>query len=302
MAWIKRNLLFVVVSVVALGALGFAGYYNYTRYQANAQEVAKLNEKYTELKRLYDQKPNPGNAKVDNIALAHDQEQQIRDLLAKTAGSFTPILPIPASTNVGSEDFAAALRQTVDEMQRDAASASVILPAKYNFSFEAQRSLMIFDPTSLNALAVQLGEVKAICDIINAAKVNSLNAIRREPVSADDAKGSQTDYISQSSVSNELAVISPYEVTFQCFTPELAAVLSGFASSPQGIIVKSFDAGPVSQTPEAGAAGGGFGQAGFPSATPVVQRTAAGGLQTVIDEKQLRVTMQLEVVKLVAKK
>jgi hypothetical protein len=300
MAWIKRNLLFVIVSVVALGALGFAGYYNYARYQANAVQVQKLNEKYQELERLYSLKPNPGNAKVDNISTAHDQERQIRELLGKVAGKFEPIAAIPVSTNVTSEDFASALRQTVDQMQRDAANASVIIPKDYNFSFGAERSLMIFDQAGLSALAVQLGEVNAICQVINQAKVNALNSVQRERVSADDANGPATDYLGEASTVNDLATMTPYEVTFQCFTPELAAVLSGFSNSSHGIIVKAFDVQPFSQAPESGQnPGGGPGAA---PAWPLSPHAPAGALQTVIDEKQLRVTMELEVVKLQPKK
>ena len=77
---------------------------------------------------------------------------------------------------------------------------------------------------------MQLAEVKAICTVLFQAKINSLDNIRRERVSEDDLKGPQTDYLPEKSVTNELAVLSPYEVTFRCFSSELAAVLAGFAS------------------------------------------------------------------------
>ena len=75
---------------------------------------------------------------------------------------------------------------------------------------------------------MQLGEVKGICEVLFEAKVNSLDNLRRERVSADDSKGPQTDYLGEKSVTNELAVLTPYEVTFRCFSSELAAVLAGF--------------------------------------------------------------------------
>ena len=52
-----------------------------------------------------------------------------------------------------------------------------------------------FAPGSLGALAQQLGEVKALCEILFAAKINSLDGIRRVPVSPDDAGGTQADYL-----------------------------------------------------------------------------------------------------------
>ena len=120
-------------------------------------------------------------------------------------------------------------------MQRDATKASVALPPKdsdgqtYSFSFAAQRESLAYAPGSLEPLSVQLAEVKAICAVLFQAKVNSLDNIRRERVSEDDLKGPQTDYLPEKSVTNELAVLSPYEVTFRCFSSELAAVLAGFA-------------------------------------------------------------------------
>ena len=51
-----------------------------------------------------------------------------------------------------------------------------------------------FAPGSLHPLAVQLGEVKTISEILFAARVNSLDGIQRNRVSDDDTAGPQTDY------------------------------------------------------------------------------------------------------------
>jgi hypothetical protein len=197
---------------------------------------------------------------------------------------------------------------------------------------------------------VQLGEVRAICDILFKAKVNSLDNIRRERVGTDDSAGQLTDYLDKKSVTNELAVVSPYEVTFRCFTPELGAVLSGFANSSSGLVIKGInveaapqpvveeqpqqpvfapvyvtpavpDAGSESRSAASAAAafqqrygisrGGGAGRgAGRYNPPPQPQQTYAapaaagpttqskGGLQTVLNEKQLKVTLTISVVKL----
>jgi hypothetical protein len=97
-----------------------------------------------------------------------------------------------------------------------------------------------FDPRGLEPLSTQLGEVKAICDVLFQARINALDALRRERVSADDTSGPATDYLGENSTTNGLAIMTPYEMTFRCFSPELAAVLAGFASSPNGLIVKRF--------------------------------------------------------------
>ena len=55
-------------------------------------------------------------------------------------------------------------------MQHEAETASVTLPPRYGFSFEAQRVLVKFDPGGLGLLAQQLGEVKTISEILFAAR------------------------------------------------------------------------------------------------------------------------------------
>ena len=54
---------------------------------------------------------------------------------------------------------------------------------------KVQRSLVKFETGSLGALAEQLGEVKAMAEILFAARVNSLDGIQRVRVSEDDATG-----------------------------------------------------------------------------------------------------------------
>lgn len=394
MDWVKRNLYFVIGSAVALVLMGLAGFYMYSGWKQKNEVFAKLSEQYAELKRLYDLDPNPGSEKVNNIKAARDQQEQLRTFIRDASARFAPVprIPDPEGTNrVTSEDFTTQLRRTLDQLQRDAANSSVAIPtnpAKYSFSFEAQKSLMTFAPGSLDKLAVQLGEVKAICEILFAAKINSLDGIRRERVSNDDYKSppaSPADYLNEKSVTNDLAIITPYEVTFRCFSSELGKVFNGFHASPHCLLVKTVDVEPAPGgpgvfdqtfpgeppsfqpmgemppsvmlqrryglggegggaaeafarrygTPGGGRGGGpegrygrpgaggiqyrgpGAGQYGTPTPNPAYPQPyaqpavppvaqpgappARGGLQTVLNEKPLRVTMMIHVVKLLPK-
>ena len=347
MAWIKRNLGFLIGSIVALALMGMAGWYLYSKWQLNNEILDKLNEQYAKLQRLNGQNPHPGSDKVDNIKAAKEQQQQLREFIGKTGPYFQRIPPIPDLPKVTDRDFSAALSRAIYRMQHDATNASVALPPKnYSFSFEAQMSRVNFAPGSLGPLSVQLGEVKAISDILIRAKINSLDNLRRERVSPDDSTGPQSDYLTEKSVTNQMAVISPYELTFRCFSPELASVLAGFGSSPLGLLVKSINvelapataattetatptiaaepmrAAPVQpiRAPEAeadafrrryGLGGGGRegGPAPIPAPAPYVPApqgssapAAKGGLPTVLDERQLKVTLMLNIVKLIPAK
>src|SRR5258708_8039651 len=98
MAWIKRNLYFLIGGFVALALMGLAGWYLYSNNELNNQMLDKLNEQYTILKTLNDQNPHPGiPPKSDNISLAKEQQQQLRDMIHKTRKFFhrIPTLPDP---------------------------------------------------------------------------------------------------------------------------------------------------------------------------------------------------------------
>jgi hypothetical protein len=347
MAWIKRNLIFVIVSVLAVGLMGLAGWYLYSKWSLNNSILVDLNEQYTKLKDLNDKKPNPGEpGKVDNVKAAKEQQDELRKYIGRTRAYLQRIPRIPDLPKVTNQDFSSALSLTIDLMQHAASNSSVTLPAsQYKFSFQAEASRVSFNQAGLNPLSVQLGEVKVICDVLFDAKVNSLDGVRRERVSDDDANGPETDYLDQKSVTNALAILTPYEVTFRGFSAELATVLAGYAASPYGLVVKTINVepAPAVTTEEVTAAaaappmtanyvpprpmaptpppmsaeqmyaqryGGGPGGMPFrrpppPQVQPVAPVATAsaprkGGLPTVLDEKQLKITLFIEVVKLLA--
>ena len=361
MSWIKRNLYFFIGSLVALILMGLAGYFLYSKWKLNNEILVSLNSDYEELKRLNNKSPHPGSGDVNNIKLAQQQRDQVRDFMKKVRASFQPIAHIPDLPKVNDHDFSVALSRSIAELQRDATNSSVALPQNYSFSFEAQKARISFASNSLDRLSVQLGEVKTIAEVLFRAKINSLDNLRRERVSADDSNGPQTDYLNEKSITNELAILTPYEVTFRCFSSELASVLSDFAAEPCGIIIKTLNVdlapAPPPQEPSAqpfnpmaymqpnqpgmsaeaedaiaranaaasfarryGTRGGGGGASsaelggialreGVPSrpnypAPPVLAgpQASKGGLPIALDEKQLKLTVNLLLIKLLPPK
>jgi hypothetical protein len=312
MGWLKRNLFFAIGGIVALGLLGAAGVYDFESYSNNQAAFAKLNEVYNNLKDLAKKKPAPGDSHVDNIAAANDQRKQLEDWIHQAHEHFQPVAPIPppASGPLSSESFAGALHRTVAQLQHEADAANVTLPPQFSFSFSADRDRLTFAPGSLEPLAVQLGEVQAVSKILFGARVNALDSVQRFRVSPDDLNGPQTDYLDDPPDTNNLAVLVPYQVTFRAFGPEIAQVLQGFAASPHAFIVKNINVQPAggaepsaqmqpfqpvptyAQTP------------GYPPPSmtpPPAGPPGRGGLQTVLNEQLLRVTLEVDLVKLTAK-
>jgi hypothetical protein len=299
MVWIKRNKFFVVCCVLALGMLGAAGFYDYKSWSRNDAAFSSLNEIYGKLKELTSKKPSPGSGKINNIEIAREQERQVTAWIRQTEKYFQPIARIPDGNSGASraKEFGDALSQTIAQLQHDAVGANVTLPPDFGFSFTAERNRLTFAPGSLDPLAVQLGEVKAISEILFAARVNSLDGVQRAGVSDDDTTGPQSDYISEVSQTNNLAVLAPYQITFRSFSPEIAGVLAGFENSPHGFIVKGINVQRADATTDA--SGAPAAPMTAPPETPASAMSAGrGGLQTVLAEQLLRVTIEVEIVKL----
>ena len=256
MSWIKRNLYFFIGSLVALGLMGGGGFYLYTQITNEAKVTQDIEAQYAELRRLAQQNPHPGyKGKIDNVEAARDQEKVLRAFIAKTGTHFKRPTPIPDSAKVGGAEFATQLPNVIAELTHEATNASVGIPEGYYFSFEAQKRLVTFDPASLNKLAVSLGEIKALSEILFDAKINYLEAIKREVISPTNDVN-MGDYISLNTTSNTLGELTPYEIDFRGFSAELAAVLSGLVNSPYCIIVKSMniEPAPATEQTEPGAA------------------------------------------------
>ncbi len=302
MGWIKRNLFFAIGGALALVLLLGAAYYIYQGWSNNAAAAIKLGENYDAFQQLIKETPGPGNKTINNTALAREQEMQAIKWMDRARAFFQPVPAIPAETPVTSEAFATALRRSLDQLRHAAEDAGVTLPPKYDFSFTAQSSLMKFARAGLPSLAEQLGEVKVISEILFAARINALDGLQRARVSMEDFTGPPSDYLDALPVTNHLAVVTPYVVTFSCFSPELARVLVGFATAPNAFIVQNVNLQPAAPAVPVGGLPPGFSPAGLPppplAAPPLAGR---GGLPVVLKEQLLRVTLELKLVKLPAK-
>jgi hypothetical protein len=333
MLWIKRNLFLVVGGLLALGLLGLGGFYFYSNYDENKSLESKIDEAKADLKRLYGLSPFPSRTNID---LAKAEIQRLKGALAETKKGFSP-LPYE---RVKGPAFKSLLDLTIDELQRKAAQAGVGLPLSngYAFTFAEQQKRLQFSEGSFPTISEQLAEIKAISSILFSAKINKLTGLRRGRVTTDDPPAA-SDYheMSPNRTLPSGAVVSPYVAEFTSFSTELAGVLEGFYKSPNGLLVKGVEVKPIEEVqvpggapppntppppvlaPAPGAPTNYLRRpvptTSAPGATPVPRprppgsaagtQPAVGGpgeiLKTVLDEKILRVTLWIDVLKPAAK-
>lgn len=239
MDWFKRNLVLVVVAAVALGLLGYGGYSLYAKYQQDAEITGTLQAELDSFKTFTEKDPHPDE---ENIKAAKNHQKQINEFLANARKSFAQVT-IPA--NLDNASFRNLLDNTVSDLRREAEKYGVSLtslPPKYGFTFAAQLQSVQYAPASLEPLATQLSEIRSLVEILYHANVHGLLGLRRVAVSPTEETFGSMDYIPGKRIATDAetgAIITPYEIAFQCFSTELAGVLEGLYRSPYGFVVRN---------------------------------------------------------------
>jgi hypothetical protein len=313
MVWLKRNVGLAIGGAIALLLMALAGWFLWSKIQAERDVTAQLEEATQKFKDILNRPVHPGNDKVNNVQLAKEEHARLQQFLDKLKAQIvTPDIP----KDLGNRDFRAMLDNTITELQRDSEKVGMTLPSSsgmvgtpgakdYWFTFGSQKTAVEFK--NLENLTYALMDVKAICEVLNNAKVHDLVSLKRVPASTDETG---IDFLTDKKAStNEYTIVTPYEVTFQAFSAELARVLEGFIASKRCFVVKSvaMDKAAVTSTapqqfyPQAGMRGMDirYGRMPFPQPIPQQPGVVPGrGPGILLDENKLRFTLQVDSVRL----
>jgi hypothetical protein len=319
MDWIKKNLVFVVGLAVSLALLAGAVIYLLGSKEAAEAADAELVAKNQQLDDLVKLDPYPNQ---DNVERTKAEQKRVAAFIADARKRFGISEKVPDLDNAS---FKSLLEGTIAALEREAERAGVKLPAgadagsKYSFTFAQQRQQLQLPANSLEPFARQLSDIQNICEVLFDSKIHTLVHVKRSAVGTNDPMGS-AETISKKVATNSVvgATSYPYEVAFQSFSAELGSVLEGFANAPQSYVLKTVNvergvaadapvATPVFGSPFGGGGPGGMDPVlarryglGRPAApvAPVVQAAPTRPNEPVLDEKPLRVTIGLEVVRL----
>lgn len=311
MLWLKRNLLLAAGGLIAILLLGFGLYYFWTNRQNNKKIEAQLEENKTTFGGLINKDPYPSPT---NIARAKQEVQRAREAITNARAYFQPV-PFEPVTD---QAFKAVLDNSIFDLHKKAEAASVILPSKtYAFTFEHQKRQLQFPPEAFPALPQQLAEIKLICELFFDAGINKLITVRRARLYAEEPLSQVDHHEMKPEVDEPMGMGSnPYEVVFHAFSTDLATALQSFYKSTNGLLVKAIAVEvaaaeapqpgvnpPAAQIPRPVVAP----PAPAPTAPrPLPPRTAPGatapakppeGLKTVLNERLLKITMVLEVLR-----
>jgi hypothetical protein len=249
MAWVKKNLIFLIVALVSVGALVFAIFFVSGKMDADKEVLTSLDEAVEQYKALLSRKVHPGNEKVNNIENAKGQIVQMNNFMDE----MKEYLKGPeAVTNLNNREFRAYLDTSIAQMRRMAEESGVIMPnTNYWFTFSQYRTTVDFKDNA-PGLYAQLQDLKSVLGVLCQARVHSLVALRRVAVNDAEYYGPNEYIGNRYPKTNDFAVTTGYEVTFQGFSSELARVMEGLANAKQCFVVKSV---AVAQAPEERKAG-----------------------------------------------
>jgi len=234
MAWIKRNLVFVISMAAGLLLAGFCAYLLMGDLSANRQANSDYQSIVEQLKAAQSGKGAPSK---ESIAKAKDELTNVNQFVADVRTVFAPFPTPPKETEEG---FSAYIETTIADLTLKATNAGVGLPKDFTFAFTDLRGKLKYETNNIPLWMQQWEEIKAICDILYRAKVNSLTALQRVPVNGTDLFQTTSDEIASSTVSNATTIATPYKITIRTFTRELADVVNGLTHSSNCFVIKNF--------------------------------------------------------------
>jgi hypothetical protein len=231
MAWIKRNLYFVITMVVGLGLAGYCGYLLYSTLDQNKADREKYFSDKGNLDTLRKKNPFPDEQNIQEAKADADRVGAFLDEFRKPFANFS----VPPKLD--DRRFKEYLQNSISQFTLQATNAGVGLPAGYAFSFSQQTSPLNYPSDSIAPWMQQLTEIRAILQILYKAKINYLQQIKRPAVSGEELAGD--DYLQVLDKTNTWGVVTPYMVNFRGFSAEIANVLAGVAASSNCLIVKT---------------------------------------------------------------
>ncbi|MGD0413378.1 MAG: hypothetical protein ABSC18_16930, partial [Verrucomicrobiota bacterium] len=240
MAWIKRNLFFLLSLVAGLVLTGYCGYLFSGDLKQNAVVNTEFQGYVTQYNALQKKPVYPSDEHIQQAKAELGQVTEFEDQVNK---AFSPYTPHPKEDEKGFSEY---LENTIAELKTQATNASVALPDTMAFGFTDQRGKLRYPLENIEPWMQQLTEIKALCNILFGAKINSLAMFRRVALSpTNDLILNPDDTFPASKVTTSAETKTPYKIEFRCFSRELAAVLNGLAQSGNCFIVKNVVVSPA---------------------------------------------------------
>jgi hypothetical protein len=321
MAWVKRNIIWLIGGILSLGMVGGAAVFTMEARKKQEEAVNNLSTYTNTVNRLKSAKPFPGPALVEKIEA---ETVVVRSFIDEAEKMFVYEEP----QRMPSQEFKVHLINSLVKMRTEATNYNVALPPNFNFTFTHLLPMPNLLPYSIKPLQVQLRDIQEIAQILFESRIHSLDSFARVPAYAREPGSKNVlvyDMGVRTNLTTDKAVFTstPYKFAFKGFTTELTEVLNRFARAKRFYVVKKLE---IETVPPKAEPGGGMLAAGRmdegamdpsdPNMTPaqrlnyleqarLAARRGAVPAQpqfvTIVNERPLSVKMVVDVVKLIRK-
>lgn len=324
MAWVKRNIIWLIGGLISLGMIGGATMFTMEARKKQEEALNNLTTYTNKVNQLRSAKPFPGPELIRKI---EKETAAVRNFIDQAEQMFEYTEPV----RMPSQEFKVYLINSLVQLQQEATNYNVALPENFNFTFTHLLPMPNLLPYSIKPLQVQLRDIQEIAQILFESRIHALESFARVPAYTREP-GSKSVLIYDMGVRTNLTTdkavftSTPYKFSFRGFTTELTEVLNRFARADRFYVVKKLEVETVVQSDLGGGmlAAGRMDEAsmmdsGDPSSMTAAQRinylraararaaNARAGIQaapefaTIVNEKPLRVKMVVDVVKLIRK-
>ena len=243
----------------------------------------------------------------ENVNAANDEAEIHRRFIKDASGVIKPDSIDP----MGSEEFMVYMANVIEELNQRAREALVQVQTDptntsdripYNFTFMSLRAVPQLSKDKIPELQMQLQDIRTISDILFQSRVRSIVSLQRPRVTHEDfMAGASKDYLAtRYKYTNNISVVRPYKVSFQCLSGGIAKSLNGFASEDKFIVIRKMEVTKMgASTPAAGSTMATAAQVLTPvqMAWLVRQGLATEKATNVTSESLLEVVLDLDVIR-----
>jgi hypothetical protein len=323
MAWLKRNIIWLVGGLVSLGMIGGATVFTLEAKKKQEEAVNNLSTYTNTVNRLKSAKPYPSTEMVQKL---EGETVAVRSFIDEAEKMFVYEEP----QRMPGQEFKVHLINSLVKLRTEATNFNVELPPNFNFTFTHLLPMPNLLPYSVKPLQVQLRDIEEIAQVLFESRIHGLEAFSRVPAYAREPGSKNVlvyDMGVRTNLTTDKAVFTstPYKFTFRGFTTELTEVLNRFARAKRFYVVKRLEVETVPPKVDPGGAmlaggrmdEGSMMESGDPSNMTAAQRinylerarqNARRGMVptqpqfvTIVNERPLRVKMVVDVVKLIRK-
>ncbi len=178
MSWVRNNRFLSAYLAVLLIGLGVLGYLLYSAYGQYSQVSQDYQTQVTELKRLQALTPYPD---ARNLQRYSQVKQNYSVAVADLQKQLAEREPAPENPPPTPLQFQDRLRRVVDEIDKAALQAGVVLPENFYLGFEQYRGAPP-DIAATQGLSSELDAIRDLITILIKQHVTNIGAVRRAPL------------------------------------------------------------------------------------------------------------------------